>query len=308
MGEEAEQILGEDLFFLRRDFDCQVNPIIPNVTFFEQVHNDTGYASNITEGGNAMNPEAALLAYRTDCEYDSELNFDALLLGGYLCHVCLPEKELACDAGGTCTNVQWVGYTCDNEYAIKQNNEDYELLDMNGNSIDPDSLLLKPGTTYRFTVSDDIPICLSFVMYGSDSSRFRQNSELCASNGPLMLTHIDNSANQVVFHEDQGTILEITSCSNDRQFRFNNHNRKSCVWISNKESRRERFCNRESVQNSCRMTCGYCCMDDPTFTFRGNKSCQWLSNRGTNQKNRICRKKLIKSYCPVTCDNCFDIP
>merc|ERR1712157_311693 len=249
MVNKAKTILKEKNFSLIRNYTCTVNPIMGNSSLFEQVHNDTGYADPDSQtDGNNMNPDAVLLANRTDCEYDSELNFDALLLGGYLCHVCLPEKELACDAGGTCTNVQWVGYTCDNEFAIKQNNEDYELLDMNGNSIDPDSLLLKPGTTYRFTVSDDIPICLSFVMYGSDSSRFRQNSELCASNGPLMLSHIDNSANQVVFHEDQGTILEITSCSNDRQFRFNNQNKKSCVWISNREGRRERFCNYESVQ------------------------------------------------------------
>ena len=37
-----------------------------------------------------MDEAAALLLNRTDCEYDSELNFDQLLLGGYFCHICLP--------------------------------------------------------------------------------------------------------------------------------------------------------------------------------------------------------------------------
>jgi hypothetical protein len=30
---------------------------------------------------------AALLLNRTGCEYDSEPNFDQLLLGGYFCHI-----------------------------------------------------------------------------------------------------------------------------------------------------------------------------------------------------------------------------
>ena len=62
---------------------------------------------------------AVLLLNRTDCEYDSELNFDQLLLGGYFCHICLPYANgSACDAGGNCANVQWNGFTCDNEYFV----------------------------------------------------------------------------------------------------------------------------------------------------------------------------------------------
>merc|ERR1712228_687536 len=85
-----------------------------------------------------MNPDAVLLANRTDCEYNSTLNFDALLLGGYLCHVCLPEQYTNCEGDsdigknkkrlGYCSNVQWRGYTCNNEYYItkktkKKNND-----------------------------------------------------------------------------------------------------------------------------------------------------------------------------------------
>jgi hypothetical protein len=42
-----------------------------------------------------------------DCK---TLNFDALLLSGYLCHVCLPNP---CDNGAKCSNVPNLGYQCD---------------------------------------------------------------------------------------------------------------------------------------------------------------------------------------------------
>merc|ERR1712224_57920 len=44
---------------------------------------------------------------KDDCD---TLNFDALLLSGYLCHVCLPNP---CDNGGKCMNVPNLGYRCD---------------------------------------------------------------------------------------------------------------------------------------------------------------------------------------------------
>lgn len=40
----------------------------------------------------------------------SDIDFDALLLGGCWCHVCLPENP--CQNGGTCANHQNRGYTC----------------------------------------------------------------------------------------------------------------------------------------------------------------------------------------------------
>jgi len=86
---------------LTRDYTCQVDGTIPNGTLFEQVHTD-GYASDNPDVQSmaGMDAAAALLANRTDCEYDGDLNFDALLLGGYYCHVCLPRNDgSSCDAG-----------------------------------------------------------------------------------------------------------------------------------------------------------------------------------------------------------------
>merc|ERR1712129_1215 len=312
---EAENVLG-NLFFLRKDFNCVVNPIIPNATFFEQVHNDTGYASNITEGGNSMNPGAALLANRTDCEYDSELNFDALLLGGYFCHVCLPEQELTCDKGGQCANNQWTGYTCDNEYTIqkKSRNNEYGLQDMNGISIDPKLFLFRHGVTYRFTVSDNVPICLYYLKYSSTSkSRLlsTKSNPVCASNGPLLLTNIANDVNQVIFKRSEETVLALTSCFNDKEYRLQTkkgkNKRKNCNWVSGNKNR-VNLCKKSEVRTACPISCGDCCMDDPTYKFnvKGQlKTCEWASKLGAKKKKRFCRRKQHKFNCAETCNRCF---
>jgi len=64
-----------------------------------------------------MNAAAALLADRTDCGEFSPLNFDALLLGGYFCHPCLPDP--CAEGGGTCKNVWWKGHTCSTTHYVE---------------------------------------------------------------------------------------------------------------------------------------------------------------------------------------------
>jgi hypothetical protein len=203
---------------------CTVDPIIPNATFFDQVHLDTGYASDNPDVQSVMagmDEAAALLANRTDCGYDSELNFDALLLGGYFCHVCLPEQEQTCDGGGSCRNVQWLGYACDNEFQIVANSEaglqrSYLLQTMDGTTLDASELVLKPGITYKFSMMvADEEICLTTLLSSSSlggnlqrdsredlkvgsasrSSRYGDNGSQgsvvtlgCATNGPVVWT------------------------------------------------------------------------------------------------------------------------
>jgi len=123
--EQATQSLGNS-FSLYRDYSCTVSPQIPDAIFFDQVH-DTGYADDnpdVQSDMAGMDASAALLANRTDCGPTSALNFDQLLLGGYFCHQCLPHDNGAmCEAGGTCTNVQWEGYYCDNEFFVMRDNQ-----------------------------------------------------------------------------------------------------------------------------------------------------------------------------------------
>lgn len=164
---------------------CEVDPIVPNATFFDQVHLDTGYASDNPDVQSVMagmDEAAALLANRTDCGYDSELNFDALLLGGYFCHVCLPEQDQTCDGGGSCQNVQWVGYTCDNEFQVVKSTDEtlpgrYSLQLMDGTEVNASDLTLKPGITYKFSMMvEDEEICLSTMVSSSDDAGLQRDS------------------------------------------------------------------------------------------------------------------------------------
>ena len=204
----AQQNLGENISLLR-DYQCVADPIIPNSTYFDQVHDDTGYADDNpdVQGMAGMDETAALLANRTDCGRESELNFDALLLGGYFCHQCLPEPELTCDAGGKCTNVQWQGYVCDNEFHVAAVDGETRLQSANGTNIDSSSLLLKQGVTYRFTVFDDIYACLSKTT--GEALALDGNPSGCASNGPLLLNVDENTLQKVVLTLQGATAFEL---------------------------------------------------------------------------------------------------
>lgn len=61
-------------------------------------------------GGNSVTLSAAMAGMPTaDEDGNYRMNNDALLMEGYLCHVCLPEP---CANGGVCSHVPW-GFTCD---------------------------------------------------------------------------------------------------------------------------------------------------------------------------------------------------
>ena len=211
---------GENSFSLARGYTCEVDGTIPNGTLFEQVHTDTGYASDNPDVQSmaGMDEAAALLANRTDCEYDSELNFDALLLGGYYCHVCLPRNHgSSCDAGGTCANVQWQGFTCDNEFFVDYgyyNDDDEEpslvLSSLHfSNTYPTDSKIeLSRGVTYRFTIrtGPGRPVSIGAApVFSVNSAPVAESSvkSLSASsagvtNGPIILA-VDDTTPECVY-------------------------------------------------------------------------------------------------------------
>lgn len=189
---------GETTFSLLRDYSCQVDATIPNGTLFSQVHTNSGYASDDpnVQAMAGMDEQAALLANRTDCEYDSELNFDALLLGGYYCHQCLPRNHgSSCDAGGNCANILWQGFTCDNEYYV-----DYKLgpslvissVHYNKTYPEDSKIELSRGVTYRFTVRTGIqqPVTIDSSPEYSEVAVTTKSLVLGSgvSNGPILVT------------------------------------------------------------------------------------------------------------------------
>jgi hypothetical protein len=223
---QVESECGENSFSLTRDYTCEVDGTIPNGTFFEQVHTD-GYASDNPDVQSmaGMDASAALLANRTDCEYDGDLNFDALLLGGYFCHICLPRNDgSSCDAGkltfcdfsvsgpppilfltrisslssftigGSCANVQWEGFTCDNEFFIDLDSEKGSLLASSHyfNTTYDSELELVAGVTYRFTVRTGAanPVLIAtipdYLPVLTVASRSIEPPD-AVSNGPILL-------------------------------------------------------------------------------------------------------------------------
>jgi len=211
--ERAKVVLGvSDPFILLPTTDttkCTVDPIVPDTAFFDQVHDDTGYASDnpdVQSVNAGMNAAAALLANRTDCEVDSDLNFDALLLGGYYCHTCLPDQHLLCGGGttvdgdtstpGSCTNVQWEGYICDNEFQIVENTNTelpgrtyYQIQTMNGTNVDSSTLVLKRGVTYTFQMDVDDVVCLTTTAQSKNELMIEESVSLgCVTqfDGPLI--------------------------------------------------------------------------------------------------------------------------
>ena len=55
---------------------------------------------------------------------------------------------------------------------------------------------------------------------------------------------------------------------NDISYRYNNVQKKSCVWVGQKEFRRQKLCSEKfRLCLACRMTCRLCCKDDQRYTY-----------------------------------------
>jgi len=191
-------------FSVTKNYTCTANQISPNSTLFEQVHVGTGYASDDpnVQAMAGMDAAAALLRNRTDCEPQSDLNFDALLLGGYYCHQCLPVNNGAmCDAGGVCRNVQWRGYVCDNEFNVRVDPVTGDITLFEPDGVDPiglEDIELKYGVTYRFTIQDDNMVSVhASGDVDAPAIPLPGNECGCARNGPLLLTIDDETPGPV---------------------------------------------------------------------------------------------------------------
>eukprot|EP00587_Corethron_hystrix_P001076 CAMPEP_0113313180 /NCGR_PEP_ID=MMETSP0010_2-20120614/9704_1 /TAXON_ID=216773 ORGANISM="Corethron hystrix, Strain 308" /NCGR_SAMPLE_ID=MMETSP0010_2 /ASSEMBLY_ACC=CAM_ASM_000155 /LENGTH=962 /DNA_ID=CAMNT_0000169135 /DNA_START=422 /DNA_END=3307 /DNA_ORIENTATION=- /assembly_acc=CAM_ASM_000155 len=227
-----ENEVGEGVFSLHRDHDCMPEVVIPNITYFEQVHNDTGYAGNSSHTGYEE------LANRTDCGVTSELNFDALLLGGYYCHTCLPRNEGSmCDSGGECQNIQWAGYTCNNHFFV----DSTSLKLYNSSNVEIDSIpKLKPDVTYRFTIMG------SEEVYLSESIKKKKPLKIPGEAKDYTITELgDLIFDPSVFKKGKGPYkvylrtrkkgvegvkIEIDYPCEDKKLKYDNKAKKNCEW------------------------------------------------------------------------------
>lgn len=217
---------GDDTFSLTRNYVCTVSGTIPNGTLFEQVHLATGYASNdpnVQSPIAGMDEAAALLANRTDCEADSELNFDQLLLGGYFCHRCLPslygDDGSTCDAGGACANVQWNGFTCNNEYFVDYDTDTSSLVvsSLYYNASYPmtgGKLVLNRGVTYRFTIRETgrpVSIVADMPSLVASSVKSLTTVGIGTMNGPILLK-VDDTTPSCLYLTSPGIEPMMLTC------------------------------------------------------------------------------------------------
>jgi len=259
--EQFENIVGPNIFSVYHNNTCVVETVIPNVTYFDQVHNDTGYGDNNTDH-NGMNPDAYLLANRTDCGYDDELNFDALLLGGFYCHTCLPiTNGSMCDDGGTCQNVQWEGYTCDNQFSL--NSANMKLYNSSQVQILPQSLKLDPDVTYRIDTLGKKKVYLSRYTEKKKALSFPGNACGCAKRGPLIFKPSDlkQKPHNIYIRSAKKKIVKlfIDFVCKDRTLKFKKDKKKNCAWVGRELSRKKRLCKQSTVViGKCPKTCGIC--------------------------------------------------
>ena len=97
-------------------------------------------------------------------------------------------------------------------------------------------------------------------------------------------------------------------CLNDRSYRYNGIQNKSCVWVGENESRRQKLCSEKNkVRAACRMTCGFCCEDDQRYVYNIGegvmRGCKWTAKR-KSRSSKYCQTKEVSSNCPVTCAAC----
>merc|ERR1711988_136709 len=121
-----------------------------------------------------------------------------LLLGGYYCHPCLPDP--CAPLGGTCTNVQWKGYVCSNEWYITRQGRRFQMRRApNYQDIAPNpnvlgnnnrgTLAVEFGRTYRF-VLDTRPKAL----YAVDANNRRIGATKSAGVLALTIDHHQDAA------------------------------------------------------------------------------------------------------------------
>jgi len=99
------------------------------------------------------------------------------------------------------------------------------------------------------------------------------------------------------------------ACKDNQKYRMNKNKSITCVWIGAKENRRKTQCKKSGVRFNCKITCGTCCSDDLTRTFKvgpkGDKQkvdCSYLLP--DSRKESLCPRKVVASACAQSCGRC----
>ncbi|KAK7248017.1 hypothetical protein SO694_00086154 [Aureococcus anophagefferens] len=232
-----------------------------NASLFEQVHGDSGYLADDGDMGGA---EADAIGLRTDCE---NLNFDMLLLSGWMAHVCLPAEE-HCDFGGAATAIQWSGYSCANE------------LHVDGRSLRESGVVLETGGTYRITK-------------GKDCAWVAKKEKRCGRagvDGSLARDACAAACDGIA----GGCAAPAIGACNSASWAYRGDATKGCAWVAAAPySRCRKRAGGVDAEDACPEVCGACtdCDDDA--------SCAPAlpDHKGPGTAGETCHKKKYANIC-----------
>lgn len=93
-------------------------------------------------------------------------------------------------------------------------------------------------------------------------------------------------------------------CIDDTNFKLGEVAKKTCKWVANNKNK-DNLCKRGIVKNSCLITCGKCCEDDPDGFVKGKKMKQCLPFlQKESKKMKSCTKGKFNIPCAYTCGRC----
>jgi len=107
-------------------------------------------------------------------------------------------------------------------------------------------------------------------------------------------------------HKEMVIKCVIGDCVDNKDFKYKGKKKKDCKWVAKEEDQRKQLCKENGeVQQSCPVSCGFCCADNNSFKFKGKKTCKWLAKK-ESRIEEYCTKGSVKSNCSKTCDYCFN--
>lgn len=253
-------------FYVYRNDSCTVDTEKQDEVYFD-IPDPTGFASfDHNVQGPVRDETAVELATRKDCSKKSDLNFDQLLLGGYFCHKCLPNNDDMCDDGGTCTNVQWEGYTCDNHFIINSNNMmlyDARNKDVPINATDIPKL--DPNVTYRFEIKGQSELYLSMFAVKPERLGYLGNPTGTVRKGAFLFkpADLEKHAHTIYVRAVHKAKLKLNidfPCE-DRNMTYKGDVDKNCDWLASKAQRQRKLCydnKKKWIRRTCPKTCETC--------------------------------------------------
>ncbi len=161
-------------------------------------------------------------------------------------------------------------------------------------------------------------------LYCGNFSNKRRVKEACPVSCGICQTYVDNvNIPQYLldsFKSPSSVVLPPPSlspsptvevCKDEETYRH--RGRHSCNSIRKDEHRRRQLCLEHEVRQACPVTCGLCCVDDESYTFRtsakkGQQHCSFLQQSKTNRLkycDRFSNGQMVRRGCRKSCDNCM---